>query len=124
MGWSTNRCRIVLDSTVQIDARLGPLPDATLAAQPRGGSPPGFPVRATTTWADVTASPSASSTLVTAIATIQTDMEASHDREHAANLALQQERAMSAALTAQMATAQRLLLEHPPVAAKAPPPTP
>jgi hypothetical protein len=49
---------------------LGPLPDATLAAQPRRGSPPGFPTRATATWADVTAPPTASSALVSAIATI------------------------------------------------------
>jgi hypothetical protein len=39
-------------------------------------------------------------------------VEASRDRERAATLALQQERAMSVALTAQMATTQRLLLGH------------
>ena len=80
-------------------AGLGPLSDAILAAQPRRGSPPGFPTRATTPWADVTASPLASSTLVTAIATIQTAVEASRDRERAMTHALQQERAISAALT-------------------------
>ena len=67
---------------------LGPLPAATLVVQPRRGSPPGFPAHATTTWANVTASPPASSALVTAIATIQAAVEASLDRERAATLAL------------------------------------
>jgi hypothetical protein len=49
-------------------------------------------------------------------------VEASRDRERAATLALQQERAMSVALTAQMATTQRLLLGHG--GSEAPPPTP
>jgi hypothetical protein len=79
-------------------AGLGPLPDATLAAQPRRGSPPGL-ASATTTWADVTASPPTSSTLDTAIAIIQAVVEASRDRKRATTLALQQEHVMSAALT-------------------------
>jgi hypothetical protein len=85
-------------------AGLGPLPDATTAAQQRRGSPPGFPALAAPTWTDVVASasapPPASSALVTAITMIQTVVAASRDREHAATLALEQEHAMGAALTA------------------------
>ena len=51
-------------------------------------------------------------------------MAASQEREHAASLPLEQERAMGAALTAQMATARRLILDHPPVTHEAPPVTP
>jgi hypothetical protein len=59
--------------------------------------------------------PPASSALVTVIATIQAVVATSQQRERAASLALEQERAMGAALTAQMATAQRLILGYPPV---------
>jgi hypothetical protein len=48
--------------------------------------------------------------LVTAIATIQATAAASHEHERAATLALEQEHTMGAALTAQMANVQRLLL--------------
>jgi hypothetical protein len=81
---------------------LGPLPDAAPHAQQqllrRHSSPSGFSARATTTWADATA-PLTSSTLVTAIATIQATVEASRDCERAATIVLQQDRAMSVALT-------------------------
>jgi hypothetical protein len=49
---------------------------------------------------------------------------ASQERQRAASLALEHERAMGVALTAQMATAQRLILAHPPVDHEAPPLTP
>ena len=52
-------------------------------------------------------------TLVAAIATFQATMDASQEREHAASLALEQEQAMGAALTVQMATTQRLILGNP-----------
>jgi hypothetical protein len=48
---------------------------------------------------------------------------ASRHHERATTLALHQERAMSVALTAHMATAQRLILGHPAVAPEASPPT-
>jgi hypothetical protein len=51
--------------------------------------------------------------LVAAIATIQDTMAASQERERAASLALEQEHAMGAALTVQMATTQCLILGHP-----------
>ena len=56
--------------------------------------------------------------LVAAIATIEA---ASQERERVASLALAQQRAMGAALTAQMAIAQRLLLGRPSVAHEDPP---
>jgi hypothetical protein len=62
--------------------------------------------------------------LVTAIATIQEIVAASQEREHAASLALEQECAMGAALTTQMATVQRLILGHPSDDPAAPPDTP
>jgi hypothetical protein len=67
----------------------------------------------------VLTAPAIDSSLVAAIATIQAVVAASQEREHAASLALEQERAMGAALTAQMATAQRLILDHPPVTLEA-----
>jgi hypothetical protein len=60
--------------------------------------------------------PVADSALVAAIATIQAAVAASQERERAAFLALEQERAMGATLIAQMATVQRLILGHLPVA--------
>jgi hypothetical protein len=62
--------------------------------------------------------------LVTAITTIQDIVAASQEHEHAVSLALEQERVMGAALTAQMATAQRLILGHPSIDPAAPPDTP
>ena len=63
---------------------------------------------------------STDSALVAAIATIQVALAASQERGHAASRALEQERAMSAALTAQMATAQHLILGHRSVVPKTP----
>jgi hypothetical protein len=57
--------------------------------------------------------------LVAALATIQEVVAASQERQRAASLALELERAMGAAMTAQMATTQRLVLDHPPVALEA-----
>jgi hypothetical protein len=61
--------------------------------------------------------------LLVAIATIQAAVAASQEHERATSLALalEQERATGAALIAHMATAQRLILGHPPVAQVAPP---
>jgi hypothetical protein len=67
---------------------------------------------------------STDSALVAAIATIQVALAASQERGHAASRALEQERAMSAALTAKMATTQYLILGPPPVIPETPPPTP
>jgi hypothetical protein len=68
--------------------------------------------------------PAVDSSLVVAIATIQATVAASQERQRATSLALEHERAMCAALTAHMATAQRLFLGHPPVDHETPPPTP
>jgi hypothetical protein len=106
-------------------AGLGPLH----AASPlplRHGSPPGFPAFASPTWSH-TVAPSAlpvtDSPLVGTLATIQATVTASRERERAASLALERERALGAALTTQMATTQRLL-GHPPLARAEPPVTP
>jgi hypothetical protein len=79
-------------------------------------TPPGF-----TLTAPALTSPAIDSTLVAAITTIQATMVAS--QEHTVSLTLEQEHAMGAALTAQMATAQRLILGHLSVAHEAPPVT-
>eukprot|EP00267_Zea_mays_P046680 XP_020399068.1 mRNA decay activator protein ZFP36L3-like [Zea mays] len=94
---------------------LGPLRDATPMAL-RRGSPPGFPTM------PVPAEHNPS--LVAAIATIQAAVAASRERERATSLALEHERALGAALTTQMATAQRLLLGRPSVAREDPPTPP
>jgi hypothetical protein len=71
------------------------------------------------------ASPTTStdSALASAIATIKAALAASQEREHAASRALEQECALAASLTAQMAIAQRLIIGPPPVAQETPPPT-
>jgi hypothetical protein len=59
----------------------------------------------------------ASSTLVAALATIQSAIAVARDRERVAAQAWESERAVSVSLTVQMAEAQRLLLgrvDHPP----------
>ena len=74
---------------------------------------PSFPARTDPSWTNIvatTSSPLASPTLVAAIATIQAVVATSQEREHAATLALERERAMRAALTTQMVVVQRLLL--------------
>jgi hypothetical protein len=91
---------------------LGPLLGALSPAQPRSRRPPpGF-----TLTAPALMTPVADSALVAAIATIQAAVAASQECECAAFLALEQERAMGATLIAQMATVQRLILGHLPVA--------
>jgi hypothetical protein len=77
------------------------------------------PLLADATWAPT--APSTDSALVSAIATIQA---ASQERERAASLALEHERAMGAALTAQMDIVQRLILSPPSVIHGALPLTP
>jgi hypothetical protein len=88
--------------------------------------PPRFsttrPLVADATWASPT--PSTDSTLASTIAAIQAALAASQERERAASRALEQERALATTLTAQMATAQRLVIGPPPVAQETPPPTP
>jgi hypothetical protein len=74
--------------------------------------PPGFsttrPLVADATW--TSAMPSIDSALASTITTIQAALEASKERERAATRALDQERTLGATLTAQMATAQRLII--------------
>jgi hypothetical protein len=74
------------------------------------------------TWASPP--PSTDSTLASTIAAIQAALAASQERERAASRALEQEHALAATLTAQMATAQRLIIGPPPVDQETPPPTP
>jgi hypothetical protein len=101
-------------------AGLTPLPDNLSPVQQRPRQPPpGFTLAASAPMA-----PATDSLLVAAIATIQATVAASQERERAVSLALEQEHAMGAALTAQMATTQRLILGHPSVAQAAPPVTP
>jgi hypothetical protein len=77
-----------------------------------------------TTWTSPrVVAPSTDSALVAAIATIQAALAASQERGRAVSRAVEQERAMGAALTAQMATAQ-LIRGPPPVIPESPPPTP
>jgi hypothetical protein len=59
-----------------------------------------------------------------AIAAIQAALAASQERERAASRALEQERALAATLTAQMTTAQRIVIGPPPVDQETPLPTP
>jgi hypothetical protein len=91
-----------------------------------GHPPPGFPttrpLAADATWASPL--PSTDSTLPSTIAAIQAALAASQERERAASRALDQERALAATLTAQMATVQRLILSPPLVDSGTPPPTP
>jgi hypothetical protein len=82
-------------------AGLGPIH----AASPlplRPGSPPGFPAFASPTWSHIVV-PSAllttDSPLVGTLATIQAAVTASRERERAASLALERERALGATLT-------------------------
>jgi hypothetical protein len=79
--------------------------------------PPGFSTTrllvADATWASPP--PSTDSTLASTIAAIQAALAASQERERAASRALEQERALAATLTTQMATAQRLVIGPPPV---------
>jgi hypothetical protein len=79
--------------------------------------PPGFSTTrslvADATWASPP--PSTDSTLASTIAAIQAALAASQERERATSRALEQERALAATLTAQMATAQRLVIGPPPV---------
>jgi hypothetical protein len=58
-----------------------------------------------------------------AIAAIQAALAASRERERATSRTLEQEHALAATLTAQMATAQRLVIGPPSVDQETPPPT-
>jgi hypothetical protein len=91
-----------------------------------GHLPPGFPTTrplvADATWASP--HPSTDSTLPSTIAAIQAALAASQERERTTSRALDQEHALAATLTAQMATVQRLILNPPPVDPGTPPPTP
>jgi hypothetical protein len=88
--------------------------------------PPGFsttrPLVADTTWASTMLS--TDSTMASTIVAIQAALAASQECERAASRALEQEHALAATLTAQMATAQRLIIGPPPVDQATPPPTP
>jgi hypothetical protein len=88
--------------------------------------PPRFsttrPLVADTTWAPTALS--TDTTMSSSIAAIQAALAAPQEREHAVSRALEQERALAATLTAQMATAQRLVIGPPPVDQETPPPTP
>jgi hypothetical protein len=98
---------------------------STLADMSSQTPAPGFsttrPLVADTTWASPT--PSTDSTLAFTIAAIQAALATSQERERAASRALEQECALAATLTAQMATVQRLVIGPPPVAQETPPPT-
>jgi hypothetical protein len=87
---------------------------------------PGFsttrPLVTDATWASPP--PSTDSTLASTIAAIQAALAASQERERAASRALEQEHALAATLTAQMAIVQRLIIGPPPVDQETPPPTP
>lgn len=106
-------------------AGLRPLPDAPPTTIP--ATTPRLLVAlslAAPTWTDIVMSsmtPTTDSSLVAAIATIQTVVAASQERQHATSLALEHEHAMGVALTAQMATAQHLILGHPPIDHEVPP---
>jgi hypothetical protein len=93
---------------------LRPLHDVSSLAL-RRGSPPGFPALAAPAGTD--------SSLGDTLATIQVVVTASRERERAASLALERERALGAALTTQMVTTQRLF-GRPPVAPVEPPEDP
>jgi hypothetical protein len=92
--------RSVADAEAPYIVGLRPIRDVSSPAH-RRGSPPGFPALA--------APPGTDSTLGDTLATIQVDVMASRERERAASLALERERALGAALTTQMAPTQRLL---------------
>ena len=98
--------RSMADAEAPYIVGLRPLRDVSSPAL-RRGSPPGFPALA--------APPGTDSTLGDTLATIQAAVMASRERERAASLALERERALGAALTTQMVTTQRLL-GRPPVA--------
>jgi hypothetical protein len=99
------------------------LPSPTrLTGHPPPGFPPTRPLVADATWASP--HPSTDSTLPSTIAAIQAALAASQERERTTSRALDQEHALAATLTAQMATVQRLILNPPPVDPGTPPPTP
>jgi hypothetical protein len=82
-------------------AGLGPI-HATSPLPMRRSSPPGFPAFASPTWSHrvaPSALPATDSPLVGTLATIQAVVTASRERERAASLALERERALGAALT-------------------------
>jgi hypothetical protein len=110
------RIRMIADDdALYIDA-LRHLPRAISPTQLHSRRPPpGFTL---TTLAPMT--PAVDPALVTTIAMIQATVAASQERERAASLALEQERALGAALTTLMATAQRLLVGRPSVAREDP----
>src|SRR5688500_14850482 len=77
---------------------LAPLP-ATSPLTLRRGSPPGFPTLTSPTWSHAvtpSALPTVASPLVDTLAEIQAAVTASRERERAASLALERERALGA----------------------------
>jgi hypothetical protein len=87
-------------------AGLGPLRDVSSPAL-RRGYPPGFPALVAPTGTDIVASfalPTTDSSLFAALAMIQVVVAASRERERTTSLTLEQEHALGAALTTQMAT--------------------
>jgi hypothetical protein len=96
-----------------VPLRPSPRP-ASLGSLPPGFTAPRLPIADTTWTSPRVVAPSTDSALVAAIATIQAALAASQERVRAASHAVEQECAMGAALTAQMATAQLLIRGPPP----------
>ena len=111
----------LLDYPTCTGALTGLLSPTRLPRQP----PPGFsttrPLVADTTWASTTLS--TDSPISSAITAIQAALATSQEHERAASHVLEQERALAATLTAQMATVQRLVIGPPPVDQETPLPT-
>jgi hypothetical protein len=102
-------------------ALTGLLSPTRLPRHPPPGFSPTQPLVADTTWASMTLS--TDSTVSSAITAIQAALAASQERERTASRALEQEHALAATLTAQMATAQRIIIGPPPVDQETPLPT-
>jgi hypothetical protein len=102
-------------------AAPGPSPCPASPGSAPGFTAPRLPI-ADNTWAPPrVVAPSTDSALVAAIVTIQAALSASQEHERAVSRALEEEHAMGAALTAQMATTQRLIRGRPPVIPETPP---
>ena len=115
---STRSIDLAVDRVPYI-AGLAPLPGDLSPAQQRPRRPPsGFTLAAPAPMART------DSAFVATIATIQATVAALQGRERVASLALEQEHAMGAALSAQMPTTKRLILDPAPVVHEAPPLTP
>jgi hypothetical protein len=102
---------------------LRPLPTILPATQQRSSrSPPGFSTPNPVWTATVPSKPTTAPVPATLVATIQANVASSQERQRTASLALEHEWATGAALTAQLATAQRLIHGHSPAGLDIPPP--